>query len=49
MTCGKEDLDGEAQRKQVGSELSSDAIIELRVQKECERQGKRLITRIIGQ
>lgn len=49
MTCSEEDLDGEAQRKQVGSELSSDAIIELRVPKECERQGKRLIPGIIGQ
>ncbi len=44
----KEDLDWETEGKQLGSELGSDAITELRAEKECERQGKRLITMIIG-
>lgn len=45
----KEDLDWETERKQLGSELSSDAITELGAEKECEKQGERLITRNIGQ
>lgn len=43
----KEDLDWE--RKQLGVELSSDAISELRVEKECEKQGKKSISRTTGQ
>lgn len=46
--CSKEDFSWATERKQAGSEVSSDAIIELWVEKECERQGKRLITGIIG-
>lgn len=40
--CSKEDLDWETERKQLGSELSGDAITELRVEKERERQGKKI-------
>lgn len=36
--CGKEDLVWETARKQPGSEVSSDAINELREEKECEKQ-----------
>ena len=36
--CGKEDLVWEAARKQPGREVSSDAINELREEKECEKQ-----------
>ena len=51
MTVVKRILDlGETERKQLGSGLSDDAIIELRAEEEeCERQGERLITMIIGQ
>ena len=51
VTVVKRILDlGETERKQLGSGLSDDAIIELRAEEEeCERQGERLITMIIGQ
>lgn len=44
----QEDLNWTTERKQLGGELSSDATIELRAEKERERQRKRLITVIIG-
>lgn len=42
--CSKEDLYCETERKQLGGELDGDAIIELREEEECERQGEGLIT-----
>lgn len=39
--------DWEMERKQLGGEPSSDAIIQLRAQKERERHGNRLIARFL--
>lgn len=40
--CSKEDLDWETERKQLGGELRSDAITELRAEKECEKARKEI-------